>query len=155
MHAAGAETARLLILAIDEPEHATQIAEQMRRRYPNLKILARADSMQHSFELMEAGVDGVFRETFDSALSMGVDALKVLGFRSYQAQRAARIFRKHEQRAMTEHTDLRGGEDEKAYAEQVREHISELEELIREDDRDFKAGTDHAWEPTPSQSRDG
>ncbi len=155
MHAAGAETARLLILAIDEPEHATQIAEQMRRRYPNLKILARADSMQHSFELMEVGVDGVFRETFDSALSMGVDALKVLGFRSYQAQRAARIFKKHEQRAMTERADLRGGEDEKAYAEQVREHISELEALIREDDRDFKADTDHAWEPTPAQSRDG
>ncbi len=155
MHAAGADTARLLILAIDEPEHATEIALQMRRRYPNLKILARADSMQHSFELMEVGVDGVFRETFDSALSMGVDALKVLGFRSYQAQRAARIFKKHEQRAMTERAALRGGEDEKAYAEQVREHISELEELIREDDRDFKADADHAWEPTPAKSRDG
>ena len=155
MHAAGADKARLLILAIDEPEHATAIAEQMRREYPNLKILARADSMHHSYELMEAGVDGVFRETFDSALSLGVDALKMLGFRAYQAQRAAHIFRKHEQSAMAERANLHGEQDEKAYAARVREHISELEQLIREDDRDFSAEADHAWEPTPAKSRDG
>ena len=154
MRAAGAGQARLLILAIDEPERATQIAQQMRRHFPDLKILARADSLDHCYDLMEVGVDAVFRETFDSALGLGVEALKVLGFRAYQAQRAARIFSRHEQLAMAQRRHLRG-EDDKAYAAQIREHISELEELIREDDRDFGSEVDHAWEPTPAQSRGG
>ena len=154
MQAAGAAQARLLILAIDEPERATEIAQQIRHHYPDLKILARADSLDHGYDLMEVGVDAVFRETFDSALGLGVEALKVLGFRAYQAQRAARIFGRHEQRAMAERLHMRG-EDDKAYASQVREHISELEELIREDDRDFGSEVDHAWEPTPAQSRGG
>ena len=154
MHAAGVESAKLLILAIDEPEHATEIAQRLRHQYPQLKILARADSMSHGHELMEVGVDAVFRETFDSALSMGIEALKVLGFRAYQAQRAGRIFKKHEEGVMTLRSQLATETDENAFAAQVREHLSELDDLMREDDRDFHVEADHAWEPTPDQSRD-
>ncbi|NKB72560.1 MAG: potassium transporter [Candidatus Latescibacteria bacterium] len=144
LHAAGAENARLLLLAIDDPERANQIAQEVRHHYPNLRILARAQSLQHSYELLHIGVDEVFRETFDSALDMGAEALKALGFRAYQAQRAASTFKRHERQSLRELYQL--WETRSDYMEQARERSSELERLMNTDERDFGDSTDHSWE---------
>ena len=58
--------------------------------------------------------------------------------------RSDRIFKKHEQCALNERAELRSRKDENSYAAKAREHILELEEPIREDDRDLKADADHA-----------
>ena len=152
LRTAGAEKARLVVLAIDEPEHITELATQIRQHFPHLEILARAHSLEHSYELMEVGVEHVFRETFGSALEMGVTALRTLGFRANQAHRAARVFKRHEEEAIRQRFALI--EDEHAYIARVREHMSELDDLLRGDDRDFGEYVDHAWERTPPKSRD-
>ena len=144
LRTAGAENARLLLLAIDDPERANQIAQEVRHHFPNLRILARAESLHHSYELLHIGVDQVFRETFDSALDMGAEALKALGFRAYQAQRAARTFKRHERQSLREMYQL--WEDRSEYMAQARERSSELEQLMQTDERDFGGETDHAWE---------
>jgi monovalent cation:proton antiporter-2 (CPA2) family protein len=147
LHAAGAGKAKLLLLAIDDPEHANQIATQVRHHYPHLEILARASSLHHSYELLHVGVDQVFRETLDSALDMGVESLKRLGFRSYQAHRAARLFKRHETQTVHELYEL--WEDKSAYYERAGERVTELEQLLQEDERDFPDSADHAWEAPP------
>jgi monovalent cation:proton antiporter-2 (CPA2) family protein len=149
LHAAGAERAQLLVLAIDDAERATQMAIQIRHEYPHLTILARAHSVEHAYDLMQAGVEHVYRETLDSALTLGVDALRHMGVRSYQALRAARIFRLHEERGMRQRFEM----NEDAYISHVRDHITELDRLIAEDDRDFGEHADGAWEPSPPTSR--
>ena len=101
---------------------------------------------------MEAGVEHVFRETFGSALEMGVTALRTLGFRANRAHRAARVFKRHEEAAIRQRFEL--VEDEHAYIAHVREHTSELDDLLQGDDRDFGEFVDHAWERTPPKSRD-
>ena len=113
LHAAGAAEARFLILAIDEPEHTNEIVELVSQNFPNLKILARANDIEHMYELKHLGVDSVYRETFDSALEMGVDALRLVGFRGYEARRAAQKFRKHEQTTLDELFHIR--EDRRAF----------------------------------------
>ncbi|MBT3341734.1 MAG: potassium transporter [Gemmatimonadetes bacterium] len=152
LHAAGAQSARLLILATDDPERTTELASKVRHHFPHLRILARSHSVEHSYDLMHEGVEDVYRETFDSALSMGVDALRHLGFRGYQALRAARIFKQHEDRVVRERFRSLD-EDAEVYASQVRAHLTELNELIQQDDRDFNARVDHAWEPSPPTTR--
>ena len=151
LHAAGAAEAKLLVLAIDDPARATEVAAQIRHHFPHLHILARAHSVEHSYDLMRAGIDHVYRETLDSALSLGVDALRHLGFRGYQAVRAARIFRAHEERGTQQRFEVL--HDDKAYTSHVRDHLTDLERLMREDDRDLGSHTDHAWEPSPPTSR--
>jgi Kef-type K+ transport system membrane component KefB len=42
--------------------------------------------------LLAAGVPHVYRETVDTSLRLGADALRLLGFRAYQAQRVAQAF---------------------------------------------------------------
>ena len=152
LHAAGAEQAKLLILATDDPEHTTHLAAKVRRHYPHLRILARSNSLEHSYDLMHEGVEDVYRETFDSALVMGVDALRYLGFRGYQALRAARIFRQHEEKVVAQRFEMLD-EDADAYASQIRAHLTELDELIQRDDQEFRARMDHAREPSPPATR--
>ena len=144
LHSAGAEHARVLLLAIDNPEKATMIAEEVQRSFPHLQVLARADSLQHAYDLMDLGVDHVFRETFDSALSMGVEALKVLGFRSYEAHRVARQFKHHEKETHEKMVSLRA--DREAYMAGTRERMTQLEDLMRTDERDYSGQRDHAWD---------
>ena len=40
-------------------------------------------------------------------------------------------------------------EDRVEYASRVREQLTQLDQLMREDDRDFGENVDHAWEPDP------
>ena len=147
LHAAGAAQARLLLLAVDDPERANEIVHQVRRHYPHLPILARASSLHHSYELLHSGADQVFRETLDTALDMGVEALRRLGFRAYQAQRAAHLFKRHETQTVRELYKI--WEDKTAYFERAGERVTELEQLLREDERDLDESADHAWEAPP------
>ena len=46
-----------------------------------------------AYEILDTGVEDVYREALDSALRLGVDALLALGFGSHRAMRSARKFR--------------------------------------------------------------
>ena len=101
----------------------------------------------HSYQLMHIGVDQVFRETFDSALDMGTEALKALGFRAFRAHRAAMVFKKHERQSTQQLYKL--WEDKESYFALARERVDELEALLQDDERDFAEGQDHAWDAPP------
>jgi monovalent cation:proton antiporter-2 (CPA2) family protein len=149
LEAAGARRARLLLLAVDDPDKATQITAQVRRHFPRLSILARAHSLQHSYALLEAGADQVFRETLGTAVDMGVQALGLLGFRRHQAHRAGRLFARHERQAS--HELLPVWKEGSAYYAHAGERVSELERLLQEDQRRAAGGVDHAWEAAPPE----
>ncbi|MBE9167968.1 glutathione-regulated potassium-efflux system protein KefC [Pleurocapsales cyanobacterium LEGE 06147] len=144
LRAAGAEQAKLFVVAIDEREKALKTVHLVRKRFPHLKILARAIDRSHAYELIRQGVDVVERETFASALEMGVEALKLLGFRAYKAHRAARTFKKHDEQALHEMANLT--EDETVLIARSRQLAKELEQLLRSDDRDLTREVDRAWD---------
>ncbi len=68
---AGAAKAKLLVVAIDERDQASQLVESARAAFPNLKIMARAWDRRHAYDLLRNGADAVERETFESALRLG------------------------------------------------------------------------------------
>jgi monovalent cation:proton antiporter-2 (CPA2) family protein len=146
LHASGADQAKLLIIAIDDREKILQIIELAHKHYPHLKILARALDRRHAYELIRQGVDVIERETFASSLDMGVEALKLLGVRSYKAHRVARTFKEHDIEAMYEMAHLVG--DEAQLAARSRQLAQDLEQLLRSDDREFKQDIDRAWDIT-------
>jgi monovalent cation:proton antiporter-2 (CPA2) family protein len=131
LHAAGAEKARLLILALDDPEKNLQMLQIARKQFPHLTILARANGRTDAYELIEAGVDFVYRETLDASLRLGIEALRLLGFPSYQAHRASKTFRRHDEHALRELAKMR--HDRKAYISHARQRISDLEAIVLEE----------------------
>ncbi len=144
LHAAGAEQAKLLVLALDEPEKNLELIETAKKHFPHLEILARADDRPDAYSMMDAGVEHVYRETLDSALRLGADALCLLGFRSYQATRSARKFRCHDDDALRELAALR--HDQKRYLSKARERIRLLEEILLAEHRDAGEERDAGWD---------
>jgi monovalent cation:proton antiporter-2 (CPA2) family protein len=149
--AAGAARAKLLVVAIDDPERTLSIVNSANKHFPELTILARAHGRAHAYELIDAGVDHIYRETLDSSLRVGIDAMRLLGFRSYQAVRAARKFRRLDEASVRELGSMR--HDRRAYLDRAREMIRDLETVLRAD----LAGVDHerdsAWD-TESMRRE-
>jgi glutathione-regulated potassium-efflux system ancillary protein KefC len=95
LHAAGAEHAKLLVVAIDDPEASLRLAELVRHHFPKLKLVVRARNVMHYLKLRELGVVDVERETFEASLRAGRRALELLGTRPYEAREAADRFRAH------------------------------------------------------------
>jgi voltage-gated potassium channel Kch len=159
--AAGAEQARLLVLAVDDPERALGIVESVKKHFPHLRILARARGRAHAYELADAGVEGAYRETLDSSLRLGIDAMRLLGFRSHQAYRAARKFRRMDEQSLRELGRMR--HDRGAYISRAREMIRDLESSLRADLAEVDHRRDSAWDTATlraeseneSDSRDG
>ncbi|MGY2133049.1 monovalent cation:proton antiporter-2 (CPA2) family protein [Hymenobacter sp. HD11105] len=131
LHAAGASQAKVIIIALDSSERALELVELVRRHFPHLRILVRAHDRPDAYEFIEAGLTDVYRETVDSSLRLGVDALRLLGVRAYHAQRAARTFLRHDELAMRELAAVH--KDRKTYFSTARQRIQELEQLLHFD----------------------
>jgi voltage-gated potassium channel Kch len=144
LRAAGAEQAKLLVLAIDDQEKALQLVETCRRHYPQLTILARARNRSDAYELYEAGVEHVIREKLDGSLRLGVEALRILGRRAYQARRAAYTFRQHDETAVRELLSMR--HDKKLYMDAARQSIRDLEDLLLSDLEEADTVRDAGWD---------
>jgi glutathione-regulated potassium-efflux system ancillary protein KefC len=100
LHAAGAEHAKVLVVAIDDVESSVKLVEHVREHFPRLKIVARARNLGHWQQLRSLGVEIVERETFEAAVLVGRQALQVLGVGAYEAKERADVFRRHNIQSM-------------------------------------------------------
>lgn len=146
LHAAGADEATLLIVAVNEPSKTHEIIETAKKNFPHLKILARTRGWQDSYEVLDMGIPNVYRETLDSSLRMGSDALACLGFRKHQTSRAAKTFRKHDERFLRELASMRHDENELILG--AKERIKALEQLIKTEQAEQYQSSDLGWDPT-------
>lgn len=144
LKSAGASEAQLIVIALDSPEKCLELVETVKKHFPHLHLLVRAYDRSDAYELMDAGVLHIYRETLDTSLRMGVDALKLLGRRSFQAHRAMNLFRKHDNKALKQLAAVR--DDRKQYINQAREIIEELEKFIEADLLDKSLEHDAAWD---------
>jgi glutathione-regulated potassium-efflux system ancillary protein KefC len=95
MRTAGADKARVLVLAIDDAEQSVEVAKMVRENFPNLTVVARARNVQHFYQLRDLGVMMVERETLDSALMSARSVLEVMGWERHHARTLAMRFRRH------------------------------------------------------------
>jgi glutathione-regulated potassium-efflux system protein KefB len=144
LRAAGADKAKLLVVAVGEEETSMLIIETAQKHFPNLKIFARAFGRDHAYRLLGQGVENIFRETLGSALDLTVAALRALGFRAYEAQRAARFFRDYDEQSVRDLAPY--AKNEKELISQARARIQTLEQLM-ENERARVRDPDTGWEP--------
>jgi glutathione-regulated potassium-efflux system ancillary protein KefC/glutathione-regulated potassium-efflux system protein KefB len=146
LRAAGAERAKLLVVAIDDREKANEIVEMARAAFPHLIILARAFDRRHAYDLLDKGAHVVERETFEGGLALGSEALRALGWRAYRAERAARLFRLHDEKLFWDLRPLWG--DEERFTIAARESSPVMEDLLRADVRRLPGEqVEGEWDP--------
>ena len=95
LRTAGAATARVLVIAVDDTGQSLAIVELARAHFPQLELVARARDVTHWNELRDRGVTRVERELFESSLRSGRTVLELLGFAPHEARRQAMRFRRH------------------------------------------------------------
>lgn len=93
LHAAGAATARAVLICVDDKEAAVRIAEIVKHEFPLVPVLARAFDRGHAIDLVKAGVDYQIRETYESALDFSEKVLASVGERQEIAKSLVEEFR--------------------------------------------------------------
>jgi glutathione-regulated potassium-efflux system ancillary protein KefC len=92
---AGAQAARVLVVAVDDREQSLRIVALAREHFPHLELVARARDVSHWNALRDLGVTRVEREVFESSLRSGRTVLEVLGVPPHEAREQAMRFRRH------------------------------------------------------------
>ncbi len=133
LRAAGADKAKLLLVAIDDKDKAVELVRAATEYFPNLTILARAFDRRHAYELIRAGGDEIERETFESALTFGRKALVRLGLSERRAVKAANVFRETDLMLLKRLAPI-ADEDER-YTMAVRDSRETTTNLLREEMR--------------------
>jgi voltage-gated potassium channel Kch len=151
LEAAGARDAQALVVAVDDREKINEIVDTAKHHFPHLKLFARAFDRVHAYELINKGVEHVHREVFASSVDMGADVLEAMGRHPFEAHRAARTFKNHDEnlvRLAAAHVD-----DDAALVDIARKGRAEIENVLGEDVRTKDLPQDHAWEP-PDRTRE-
>lgn len=144
LQAAGAEEADIIISAIKDTETNIKLVELCKKHFPRIEIMVRAKNRVDAYELLEMGVENIYREHLDTSIRMGEDVLKKLGFRSHTVHRLAQNFREYDESAMKVLVNYKN--DEKEYISKVRLQIESQEALLSgELARKFSLN-DQAWD---------
>ncbi|MEM9531076.1 MAG: cation:proton antiporter [Pseudomonadota bacterium] len=131
LYAAGIQHARVLVLAIDDPETAVAIVGLCQEHFPELKVLARARDRMNALQLHSAGCSQVTRETYGSSLETAVGTLVALGYNEGPAMRRAALFRSHDEGTLEKAVGHE--EDLEALVEIGKRGRAELEQLFEGD----------------------
>jgi glutathione-regulated potassium-efflux system ancillary protein KefC len=131
LRVAGADKAKVLVLAIDDVAQSLVVVDLVREHFPQLTVVARARNVQHWYELERRGVTLVERETFDAALMSGRSVLETLGFEPHQARTLALRFRRHSIAQLREMAPHYG--DEARLISMAKAGRQQLEELFAQE----------------------
>ncbi|MGQ3115761.1 MAG: monovalent cation:proton antiporter-2 (CPA2) family protein [Hydrogenophaga sp.] len=100
LHAAGAHAAQAILVCLDNKEAATRIAELAKTEFPHAELLVRAFDREHVLELRKADVGYLVRETFESAMAMGRQAVLTLGAAEEEADEVMEHLRRRDAERM-------------------------------------------------------
>lgn len=96
LRAVGAETAKVIVIALPDAAEVLKVAELARRHFPDAKVFARARNRRAAHLLMDLGVTDQVRETFFSSLRLTELVLKGLDFSEAEARRTVAAFRERD-----------------------------------------------------------
>ena len=151
LHAAGIEEAKMLVIAIDERENATELVHYVTENYPHIYIVVRALDRHHVYELWAAGARDIIRDTFDSSVRAGRSALEALGVHPYDAERQVRGYVLHDKEQMFElasvyDPDIPAHENVE-YVEKTKKYLERYEQAMRGSSAAFGSRLDRGWVP--------
>jgi glutathione-regulated potassium-efflux system protein KefB len=133
LRAAGAGRAKLLVLAIDDPDASVRTAQLVRTHFPQLPVYARARNRAHAYRLLDEGVKILNRETLLSSLEMAGFVLQGLGFDEERARQLVERFRTYDEELL--HKQYAVHQDEEKLIQTSQQFREELRSLFEQDNR--------------------
>ncbi len=113
LRASGAAQAQVILICVDDRRVVSAIAGLVQHAFSNAVVLARSYDRGHAMELIRAGVDFEIRETLESALLMGAEGLRRLGWDEASLAETLEDVRRLDAQRLTEQVqgDIMSGSD--------------------------------------------
>ncbi len=143
LRTAGAASAKVLVLAIDDMAQSLKVADLAREHFPQLTVVARARNVQHWYALRDRGVAHIERETLDASLMSARSVLELMGWQPHRARTLAMRFRRHNIEQLE--TAWPHHKDEAALVSMARAGRRQLEELFAQDRADREERRREGW----------
>ncbi len=131
LEAAGAKEAKILIIAIDDPEKSNKLVRIAKHNYPQLKLFVRAYDRAHAYQVLGEGVENVYREVFGSSMDVAQDALMALGKSPQSAAQIRHQFHKHDEHFLREAAKIK--DDQKSLINLARQSRAEIAKVFAAD----------------------
>lgn len=144
LESAGIEEAEMVICAIDNPDVTVALAGELKEKYPHLKLMMRAKNRIDASELLNLGIQNVYRESLETSVRLAADVLHHMGFRKYTVYRQAQNFIKYDEESLRRlAASPKTGEE---FIFKVRQEIEQQEKLLEEDLRRGIVDNDQQWD---------
>ncbi len=135
LESAGIANAKILICAIDNPNVTKQVAKLVKEKYPHVELMIRAKNRYDAYELLNLGMENIYRESLDTSLSLAKDVLSKMGFRKYTLTRQVQNFIKYDEDSLRRlAAEPKGGDN---YIFKARKELEEQQKLM---EKDFERG---------------
>tara|TARA_R110002050_G_scaffold255741_1_gene394483 strand:- start:17065 stop:18954 length:1890 start_codon:yes stop_codon:yes gene_type:complete len=144
LESAGIAEAKILISAIDNSDNVIHLTKMVKEKYPNVKLMVRARNRYDAYDLLNMGVEDVYRESLETSVKMAGDALNHLGFRKYTIYRQAQKFIQYDEEALRRLADKPKTRDE--YIFKAKEEIKQQEKQLEEDLKRGIIEFDNHWD---------
>ncbi|MDZ7918882.1 glutathione-regulated potassium-efflux system protein KefC [Rhodoferax sp.] len=145
LRTAGAATAKVLVVAVDDVEQSLEIVDLAQAHFPQLQIVARARDVTHWNQLRDRGVVRVERELFESSLRSARSVLELLGHEPHAARQTAMRFRQHNLELFEKlHPHYKDSSKLIAVIKQGRQ---QLEEQMAQERAEQAQRRPHGWDP--------
>ncbi|MES2891800.1 MAG: monovalent cation:proton antiporter-2 (CPA2) family protein [Bacteroidota bacterium] len=140
---AGAGKAKLIIIAISEEDKRLEMIETIKKHFPDLRMLVRSTNRVDAYKLMNAGMPHIYRETLDTSIRVGVDAMTFLGHNSLEASRWAKTFFDEDERRLKYLSSI---SDDNEYVNAVRQNTEEVEATLKADRELWRRWAHEGWD---------
>tara|TARA_R110002153_G_scaffold25057_1_gene79605 strand:- start:1953 stop:3842 length:1890 start_codon:yes stop_codon:yes gene_type:complete len=144
LESAGIAEAKILISAIDNSDNVIHLAKMVKEKYPNVKLMLRAKNRYDAYDLLNMGVEDVYRESLETSVKMAGDALNHLGFRKYTIYRQAQKFIQYDEEGLRRMADKPKTKEE--YIFKAKEEIKQQEKQLEEDLKRGIIEFDNHWD---------
>lgn len=150
LESAGIADADILITAIDNPDTNRKLVELISSRFPHVNLMVRARNRYDAYDLLNMGVQNIYRESLDTSVKMATDVLAMLGFRKYTLYRQAQKFIKSDEEGLKRMASQPKNRDD--YIFKAREEIAAQEKLLNADRQKDIFENDHMWDSEQMRS---
>lgn len=135
---AGIAEAKLLVIAVNDPEATLNIGKLVKARWPHLAVVTRARSRTDAFDLRDIGLDPI-RETFYSSLVAAKQALLAIGETPTAAAKIIKQFERHDEEQLEAARTVR--HDMNALLSISAQGRQDLKDLLALEQADIEQGT--------------
>lgn len=145
LESAGIAEAKILICAIDNPSVTKQVTKIVKEKYPHVELMIRVKNRYEAYDLLNLGMENIYRESLETSLVLAKDVLSKMGFRKHTLNTQVHNFIKYDEAIIRRLAkELKSGDE--SYIFKARQELEQQEKLLNED---FKRGIvefDNHWD---------